>query len=236
MRKIGLLVAIMAVATMAFADTVVVPNGYENMMGTNGLNSPIRQAPNSRTFVMQIPASELGSVPAGAQITGLEWRIWSGGGAWPPVNANWTNYDVYMGDLATAPGAMSTTIAANYVGGTRTAVRSGPMTIPAGAYTVGGAVNPWGYFMSFSTPYTYNGGGLFLELTHTGNDSGTTDFLDHPTEWGAVGSVYSGYNTTYNATTASFTYTGPLATRFTWVPEPASLLLLVLGGLALRRR
>lgn len=232
MRKVLAFALIGLIAAPVFAQgSVVVPNAYANVMGTQGLNTPLREF--TRTFVELLPASQLATVPVGAQITGIQFRIWSGSTApWPSVNAPWNNYDIYMGNAAVT--SLGASIPANYVAGTRTQVRAGPMTIPANSFGIGSPTNPFGYMMSFSTPYTYTGGDLVLEITHDGNTAATSQYCDHPVGW-MPGSNLAGYNTTYNATTLAYFYDAPLVTQVTWVPEPASLLVLVLG-LALRRR
>jgi hypothetical protein len=232
MRKVLAFALIGLIAAPVFAQgSVVVPNANANVMGTGGLNSPLREF--TRTFVELLPASQLASVPVGAQITGIQFRQYYGATTpWPAVNVPWNNYDIYVGNAAVT--SLNTSIAANYVAGTRTQVRAGPMTIPANSFGVGSPTHPFGYVMSFSTPYTYTGGGLVIEITHDGNLAATAAFCDHPLGF-MPGTVQSGYNTTYNATTLAYTYDAPLTTQVTWVPEPASLLVLVLG-LALRRR
>ena len=117
--------------------------------------------------------------------------------------------------------------------GTRTQVRSGGLTIAANAFGYASPITPWGMEFTFASPFTYNGGGLIVELTHTGNNIASNQFCDHPTEWGTGN--HAGYNTSYNSTTLAYMYTAPLTTRVTYIPEPAALALAALG-LLIRRR
>ncbi len=234
MRSTRLLVALalLSLGAATYADYVVVPNAYVNQMGSNGLNSPLRDQP--RTFVEVMGQDQLGGIQVGNVITGITFRLWSGaGGSWPPSAATWSNYDIYMGKAAVNAGSLNATIANNYVAGTRQQVRGGSLTIPANAFGFATPVTPFSYEMTFTTPFTYTGGGLILEISHNGNNIGQAQFVDHPTEWGTGN--HAGYNTSYNATTLAYMYPAPLTTRITYIPEPAAFALVALA-LLIRRR
>src|SRR5690349_4563859 len=92
---------------------------------------------------------------------------------------------------------MSNTLADNR-GADEVLVHTGPLTIGAGDYPTGGSPNAFGATISFTTPYTYTGGPLLLEYSHTPFPS-TVSFAD------AVGNSPDGrsaFGTGFNATTA----------------------------------
>jgi hypothetical protein len=206
----------LSAAALLAQDTTVVPVQYLNSNAPAGLNSVLRDAPNARTYQCVYGASELVDIAPGSSITGITWRQYSGGAAaWPTTDADWTQYDVYLSTSLSAPGAMSTTFA-NNEGPDRVLCHTGPVTMPTGSFPAGS--NPpadrFGHVITFSTPFTYNGGDLCVTIRHTGNDTATNAFVCNATNYGT--GVHAGYNTTYDATTMAFTYAGPIVAQLTF--------------------
>src|SRR5262249_40503812 len=116
-------------------------------------------------------------------------------------------------------------------------------TIPAGTFgfgNLGTTPNPWGFEVTFNTPYTYTGGNLLVEVRHTGSNivNFTTDFLDAlPTTTVGFGTDFWCATATGNTATTGAANSFTIS-RLTWqpVPEPASMAVLGLGALALIRR
>jgi hypothetical protein len=98
--------------------------------------------------------------------------------AYPATNATWTDYTINIGQ-GVAFGSQTTTFATNFVGAPTTC-RSGPLTINAGAFPLGGPPRPFGAVIPLTTPFTYTGGNLLIEIRHTGSNivNSTSDFLE----------------------------------------------------------
>jgi len=237
MKKVLVLMAVGLLASAALADVTVVPNAYANTVGQGGLNTITRNAGNPRSYQVIYAASELGSIPVGYQIVGLTWRMYTGYAPWPPEIASWNDYEIRIGTPATNPGTMSTSFAANF-SGNEVLVHDGPLSIPINYFPgPAGPPNPFpAQSIMFQTPWVYPGGDIIIDIRHPGgNHASATGYLDGVTTTGA------GYGvtcraisaTTFTPTTGS--YTTAYITRVEFVPEPAGLVLMVLG-LLLRRR
>ena len=228
-----------ALVASAAAQTVVVPNAYANTQASaSGLNTFIRDVNNPRTGQLLINASQLGAA-VGQQIDGLTFRLFTGATVnFPASNATWADYTINIGQ-GVAFGSQTTTFATNFVG-TPTTVRSGPLNIPAGAFVNDPLnPNPFGPLITFNTPYVYTGGNLLIEIRHTGSNitnNAANDFLE------VALTTDPGYNSAFwSATATGATATVGAQANFTvtqlhFVPAPASLALLGLGGLLASRR
>jgi hypothetical protein len=234
----GLALAASALAGSAAMADVVVPNAYTNTAAsTSGLNTFIRDTGNPRTGQLLIAASQLGGVNVGDQISGLTFRLWTGATvAFPGSNATWSDYTINVGQ-GVAMGTATTTFANNFVGAPTT-VRSGPLTINAGAFPLGGPPRPFGSTIMFNAPYTYTGGNLLIEIRHSGSNivNVASDFLE------VALTTDPGYNNSFWAATATgaAATTGAVAnftvTNLVVIPTPAGLSVLGLAGLGLLRR
>lgn len=92
--------------------------------------------------------------------------------SWPLSDTTFGSYEIYLSKGVTPPN-MQMNFAAN-ITGTQTMVRSGSLTIPAGAVPGGSSSNPYAYTFVFDTPYLYTGGNLVIEIRHTGSNSSTS--------------------------------------------------------------
>ena len=96
-------------------------------------------------------------------------------------------------------GSQTTTFASNFVGAP-TVVRTGPLTIPAGAFPVGPNPRPFGSNIALTTPFVYTGGNLLVEIRHTGSNivnNAANDFLE------AVLQTDPNYNVNFWSATAT---------------------------------
>ena len=242
MRKLSI-VALMIVAGAAQAQVVIPPAFAGTSTGTSGFNTVMRQFERSMQAVYS--AGQLTGVNVGDQITGIQFRMFftaSNPATFPVSALSFANYDIFLGQSATAPGSMSTTYAANQGAGFMQ-VRSGGLTVNPNTYVKGPDIAtpaPWGELITFTTPYTYTGGSLLMELRHTGNGSTTGNLFvdtvaDSAGNWQAIAQTAAG---AYTATTGVVGATAAPVMRLTVVPvpEPATMAILGLGAAALLRR
>lgn len=154
---------------------ITVPSGFS---GDASGSTPLPLANGPRTFQQQVVASRLG-LNVGDRITGLTFR-------YDMLDLSNSPASVYSDDtivLARATNALSgmSTIYASNMTDPQT-VRSGTLSLPAGAFTGGSSTNAFGSMINFSSAYTYQGGDLVVYVTHS---SGT----------GALGAVEAVLNT-----------------------------------------
>jgi len=124
-----------------------------------------------------IPASMLSGIAVGSQITGMAFRLDSSASTSPASDLTWTNYDIVLSQPSATFSTNTATPFASNLGADATAVRSGSLTITAGSYTGGGSPNPFGPFILFTTPYTYTGTALVIQIRSSGA-SGADFVLD----------------------------------------------------------
>jgi len=194
---------------------VVIPNDRENVAGTATFLGPLSNA--QRTYQLLIHESQLTSV-VNQPLVGLMWRLPTAStAAYPTAPISYTNFDIRLSG-SVDPANRSLTFANNVVG-TQTLVRSGPLTVNTGAYTVNvNPPHPWGPVINFDQPYLYTGGNLLIEFRHTGF-SGTSSSVD------AIGTAVAPYGTGVSAAwTSSYTGTtgaqGNAIITQLLVPEP----------------
>jgi hypothetical protein len=222
---------------IASAD-IIVPNHLAGVEG-DGVFSLTSSGTTGRTFQLTIAASQLtGAV--GQNIVGMRHRINGGGAGWPPVNVSFATWNVFMG-AGVAPNLMSNTFAANFSGGP-TQVRSGGIGFTALSFPSGGTPNAFGPAIGFDTPYLYTGGDLTIETRFSQQIGSTTQ-----SPFDAVlasGGPANGWGVNFSARwtgniagtvggNANFLVTELVTAP---VPEPASMVALGLGALALMRR
>ena len=234
-----------AVAAPVAAETVVVPGAFATTDGNAAQFAVFGNPSNSQfTFQFVVSASELGTVPVGATINSIGFRIAGSPFLTPETAASFSRYDLQIGQSANPLTALSTTFA-NNLGADTVLALSGALTIPAGAFVdlPGEGPNPF-YDLSFTTPYTYAGGDLAVTIRAiptAGNPAVAVDAVAaNTTSINTVGVAFSANSTSgevgiLNAPVTRFGYAVAAA-----VPEPGTWAMMIGGvgmaGGSLRRR
>ncbi|MCX7098755.1 MAG: hypothetical protein NTV43_12715 [Methylococcales bacterium] len=167
------LLALALAANTAHASTIVAPNAYDATAGNQVLNTLINTS--TRTYEMQIAASQLAGMAVGSSINGLAWRLASSEPAAGGIR-NWSDFEITVGQAANTIAGMSTTFAANLLN--PVLVRDGALSYDLSGFSNAGTPTPFAPSISFSTPYTYLGGDLVVLISHTTATGGTNSFLD----------------------------------------------------------
>ena len=127
--------AFAALAAVATAQSVVVPNASANVSSTLVLNNPLRETGNPRTYMMGINASQLSGIPVGSLIVGVSMRAGhtsSNPAVWPTADVLYTDYEVTIGSCL-PPASWTNAFQSNFTG-TPVMARDGAMVVPAGTY------------------------------------------------------------------------------------------------------
>ncbi|MBS0187926.1 MAG: hypothetical protein JSS51_07645 [Planctomycetes bacterium] len=162
--------AAVVLASAAWAQSfVVVPPSLATVEGNS--NNVIPVSASTGTYQVLYPASSLTSIPIGARITSMQFRLKNTTSqAQPELDGTATSYDVKIGTSSKTVATLSTTFADNIENGVL--VRSGPLTLAAGSYPGGAAtgITPegWGPMITFSRSYVYTGGPLVMEIRNAG--------------------------------------------------------------------
>ncbi len=164
--------------------TLVVPNSNEG----SAFIGPFGNAARQLQFI--IDDTQLTSL-VGKNLTSISFRLpASTTTAWPPNDLTMATFDIYLSD-SVEPADRQLDFAANVVG-TQTKVRSGSLSIPAGALTVGSNPNNFSFKINFGTAWQYDGGNLLIEIRHSG--TGISSRSAH-----AVSTSAEGYGTLFSA-------------------------------------
>jgi hypothetical protein len=135
-------------------------------------------------------------IQVGDQITGLAFRVDARDTA--PV---WSvaDYQIRLATSLNPPGSLDTDFIANR-GGDYVVVRSGPLTYAGTEYPTDGPPTTFGPVIRFNTSFTYNGGDLLLEYTHSTIQSGGSAGDGDDT----IGLAQSQFSAGFDTTTGAF--------------------------------
>jgi len=154
-----------ATAGVADVQTDVMPNGFAKAAGDTNFTGPMTFG--ERTNQMILHESQLTEL-VGRQLTGISFRLPSNANSpWPAQDVTYNFYNIFLSDSVN-PEDRSFTFAENIVG-EQTQVRSGVLAVPTGSYPDGSSPNQFGPVIEFTTPWTYTGGNLLVEIRHPGN-------------------------------------------------------------------
>ena len=233
-------IGICLAAATGFADqTVVVPGEYALAEAGSSDNAPL--GASEQHFQQVFSSSLLTNLAVGDLIGGMAFRVEGGETALPAQTI--PDYNISLSQSPNAPGSLSATFADNRGADFQT-VRSGPLTVNAGDFPGGSSPNDFGW-ISFSTPYVYQGGDLLIEIAYQGFSAGRDADAAYPY---AANLAQTAFGTGYNSTTADAgLYAEALVVAFSVsgqvipVPEPSASLVfgagmvLLLGFQSLRK-
>jgi hypothetical protein len=221
----------LAAANVLADQTIIVPGEFTLADANTSDNAPLGAISSQQHFQQVFSASLLSGLSIGELITGIGFRVEANESDLPAQTI--TSYDISLGQSANAPGNLSATFADNR-GADFTTVRSGPLTINAGDFPGGTSLNGMGW-ISFSTPYQYEGGDLLVEVSYEGFSFGR----DADAAWPYDSSLaQTSFGSDYNSTTADEgLYNEAIVTGFSVepaiapVPEPSAAILFGASGL-----
>jgi hypothetical protein len=211
----------------------VVPRSLENVSGgTTGFYGIYP----GETRLYQFAASELTAqgLAIGDSIVGVRARSSSfagfGPAALPASNMTWSNFTIKLAQATNTIANMSTTPDADMTN--PVTVLTGPFTLPANSMPGGSGLHDFGYLMSFTTPYVYQGGDLAFYFTHSGATGGTTT-QDAPNSFAGVGTLYRSVFSGQSGSGIFNNVMTVLKFETVAIPEPATTVLLGICAIAL---
>jgi hypothetical protein len=216
-------------ATVLADQTFVVPDEYASVEAGSSDNAPL--GATEQHFQQVFSSALLTNLSVGDLINAIAFRVQGGETALPAQTI--PAYDISLSESPNAPGSLSATFADNR-GADFLTVRSGPLTVNAGDFPGGSSPNNFGW-ISFSTPYQYQGGDLLIEVDYQGFSAGR----DADAVWSFSASLgQTAFGTGYNSTTADAgIYAEALVMGFSImedpIPEPSFLLMFGIGLLLL---
>lgn len=234
-----LLITAGVVLATASAWSYVVPNANE-FADADGSFALASSLAGGRTYQLIIGANQLTGI-VGQNITGFRLRLNAGvANPYPGTDANFADFDVHMGagvDIA----SVTNTFATNFSGAS-TQVRDGALTWAANSFSNVGSPTPFGPAIQFNSAYSYTGGNLVLEMRFSTVTGFTTQpSMDAVLAGGGPGNGWGvnftarwiGSSTGTSGNNGNFLVTDLITDP---IPEPATMTLVGLAGLALLRR
>lgn len=221
--SLRLLVLVLLPVHLLPATTVVLPGDRATVEGNGATFTGTMFGSN--TLQLQIAESELlaQGLLAGYAITGLSWRLNDTATVSPESTIS--DLEILLGQAVNTVAGMSSTFADNVVNGVL--AYDDAYTFTAGGMPTGGSPNGFGPGVTFTTPYSYQGGDLILQVRRQPASAGFA--------WDAS-STHVGAGTHYQAVTGSFTATsGAMTAHFPVmqlsyaVPEPSTWMTLAAG-------
>lgn len=217
--------AALAAGPAAAQSLSVIPQSLATTEGNSASNLVFSTSARTSQFVWSSSLVAGAGVTPGSVITGFSPRQNGGAGTWPGTSLTITSYQVTMSTSANAPGSLSTTFA-NNLSADAVVTRSGPLSVTANSYPGGAGPNPFGPVIPFTSPFTYSGGDLLMELRFTATVTGSMQ--DSSDSTAGMSSVFNVDNTA--STGIAGTLVPVIQFQFTPVPEPGTLTMLAAVG------
>jgi hypothetical protein len=227
----NIVIGICLTAATVFADQIViVPGQYATTEAGSSDNAPL--GVSGQHFQQVFSSALLTDISVGDWIDGIAFRVDGNETALPAQTI--PIYDISLSESPNAPGDLSATFADNR-GADFLTVRSGPLTVNAGDFPGGSSPNGFGW-ISFSTPYQYQGGDLLVEVDYQGFSAGRDADAVYPI---AADLAQTAFGTGYDSTTADAgLYAEALVMGFSIssvepIPEPPTFFIIGVGFLLL---
>ena len=154
---------------LGYIPSVMTPNALTTSNGAGGWTTPQQSA---YTIQVIIAADQLRTVGLGSLINGMSLRQGSATNlvSFPATATTLPRFDVKLSTTPNTPLTMSDTFASN-IGSVSRDVRTGPITVPAGAFTSSGSSlqkseNYW--YVPFDRGYVYRGGDMCVTIRAEG--------------------------------------------------------------------
>ena len=168
----------LSLPTLEAQNNAVVPGANASTEGT-GTTQAIFLTGTDSTVQLFVDSTELTNFVTGDQINGLSFRL----DAAQTTNAaiSYTQFDIEFSVAdanSTMQGLLASTTFTTNQGSVPTVVRSGALTISAGAITDGSSPNTFSYVIPFTTPYTYTAGDDIVITVRIGGLTGAATILD----------------------------------------------------------
>ncbi|MFO0861042.1 MAG: hypothetical protein U0570_10825 [Phycisphaerales bacterium] len=219
-RVIGLVTAIVCAVSAAHGQsTQVLPPANETVAG-GSQNSLMLPNFSSGTHQVLYRADQIAGIPVGSVITGMQLRLSDASVAFPPTGFSASQYDVRLASSSKTPATMTTTYATNMTN--PVLVRSGPLSIAAGAYPGTGSPRGWGPLIPFTTGYVYSGGPLVIEWRVTTATTFSGSFADMNSTAGVNAFIRTDLNAAATTSSIAVTSGGPVV-RLTFTAPATDL-------------
>ena len=223
---LGVAVVCLATETIFADSTFIVPGEFTLAEANSSDNAPLGAVSTQQIFQQVFSPALLTDLSIGELITGIGFRVEGNESALPAQTIS--EFDIGLGQSANAPGNLSATFADN-LGSDFTTVRSGPLTINAGDFPGGSSPNNFGW-ISFQTPYVYQGGDLLVQIAYQGFSLGRDADAAYPYDSSLA---QTAFGSDYNSTTADEgLYNEAIVMGFSVspVPEPSAPVLFGVGA------
>ena len=238
----------MAIAPLAHSSTIVLPDGFDVAEGSSNEATSLGGFANTVHVVYNESVLQAGGLQVGDVLNGLAFRIGDGPSSRRPApNFRVDNYLIRLSTSQNSASLLSDTFSENR-GADVVTVHTGEVVFNAADFddssnTVGSGPNDFGPVITFDSTFTYTGGDLLLEYTHTGAlalDGETSAVTSEGDAAGGLAGVETIFGAGFDATERGFDGGNNFApvVQFTVVPEPSVGLLggIALLGLLRRRR
>lgn len=198
----------------------VLPESLASAAGPSNQIGPIGGS-LERRYLFNIDAAALG-IPAGSILRGLSFRLDENQASpFPRMNNTYPTYEMRIG-RGIATSAMSTTFANNFA--SQVLVREGPLELNQHVFS-NDATNPtpeqFGVFIPFSTPYTYFGGNLSIDIRYINTDEGDAGFMDATSNGDFASTGMRGLGSAGSIFAVNGILTNAPVTRIFFTPGPA---------------
>jgi hypothetical protein len=221
-------IGICLTAATVFADqTNIVPGQFALTEAGSSDNAPL--GASEQHFQQVFSSALLTNISVGYWIDGIAFRVQGNETAVPAQTI--PIYNISLSQSPNAPGSLSATFANNR-GADFLTVRSGALTLNADDFPGGSSPNTFGW-ISFSTPYQYQGGDLLVEVAYQGFSAGRDANAVYPF---AADLAQTAFGSGYNSTTADAgLYAEALVMGFSItsvlepIPEPSAFFMIGFG-------